>query len=126
MMLIALSNTIGLQISVSYAIDSYRELAGESMITGDRSSPRSPSSANSIIVIIIRNTMSFAINYGLTPWVTVGQLHLISALLEHLVAALNGRSHPPPLRAGESLTHHRTWATKTHLLSQPAWVLLKY
>lgn len=50
---IALTNTFGIQLSVSYAIDSYRDLSGEAMIT----------------VIIVRNTMSFAIGYGLTPWV---------------------------------------------------------
>ncbi|EXJ91478.1 hypothetical protein A1O3_00026 [Capronia epimyces CBS 606.96] len=50
---IAYTNTIGLQLSISYSVDSYRDLAGETMIT----------------VIIIRNTMSFAIGYGLTPWV---------------------------------------------------------
>jgi len=54
MCVIALTNTIGLQLSVSYCIDSYRDLAGETIIT----------------VILIRNTMSFAIGYGLTPWVT--------------------------------------------------------
>lgn len=51
---IALTNTIGLQLSVSYCIDSYKDLAGEAMVT----------------VILVRNTMSFAIGYGLTPWVT--------------------------------------------------------
>ncbi|KAK5134186.1 hypothetical protein LTR08_006846 [Meristemomyces frigidus] len=51
---IALTNTIGIQLSVSYCIDSYRDLSGEAMVT----------------VILVRNTMSFAINYGLTPWVT--------------------------------------------------------
>ena len=45
---IAFTNTLGVQISVSYCIDSYRELSGEAMVT----------------VIIIRNTMSFAIGYG--------------------------------------------------------------
>lgn len=50
---IAFTNTVGLQLSISYCVDSYRDLAGEAMIT----------------VIIIRNTMSFAIGYGLTPWV---------------------------------------------------------
>ena len=54
---IALTNTIGLQISVSYCIDSYRELAGESIVT----------------VILIRNTMSFAIGYGVTPWVSLSR-----------------------------------------------------
>ncbi|KAF6240619.1 hypothetical protein HO173_001290 [Letharia columbiana] len=50
---IAFTNTVGLQLSVSYCIDSYRELSGEAMVT----------------VILIRNTMSFAIGYGITPWV---------------------------------------------------------
>ena len=50
---VAVSNAIGIQLSVSYAIDSYKDLAGEALIT----------------VILIRNTMSFAIGYGLTPWV---------------------------------------------------------
>lgn len=51
---IALTNTIGLQLSVSYCIDSYKDLSGEAMVT----------------VILVRNTMSFAIGYGITPWVT--------------------------------------------------------
>jgi len=50
---IACTNTLGIQLSISYAIDSYRAMSGEVMVT----------------VIIIRNTMSFAIGYGLTPWV---------------------------------------------------------
>lgn len=54
MCVIAFINTVGLQLSISYAVDSYRDLAGETIIT----------------VIIIRNTMSFAIGYGITPWVT--------------------------------------------------------
>jgi hypothetical protein len=39
---------------VAYCIDSYRELGGEAIVT----------------VILVRNTMSFAIGYGVTPWVT--------------------------------------------------------
>ncbi|KAK9234239.1 major facilitator superfamily domain-containing protein [Lipomyces kononenkoae] len=53
MAIISISNVIGLQISVSYCIDSYPDLSSEAMVT----------------VIIIRNTMSFAVNYGITPWV---------------------------------------------------------
>ncbi|TKA47271.1 hypothetical protein B0A54_02749 [Friedmanniomyces endolithicus] len=52
--IIAITNTIGLQLSVSYCIDSYKDLSGEAMVT----------------VILVRNTMSFAVGYGLTPWVT--------------------------------------------------------
>ncbi len=51
MCIIAITNTIGVQVSVSYCIDSYRELSGEAMIT----------------VILVRNTMSFAIGYGYVP-----------------------------------------------------------
>ena len=46
--LIAITNSLGVQISLSYCIDSYRELSGEAIVT----------------VILIRNTMSFAISYG--------------------------------------------------------------
>lgn len=53
MAVIALTNTIGIQLSVSYAIDAYKDMSGEAMVT----------------VIIVRNTMSFAVSYGLTPWV---------------------------------------------------------
>jgi hypothetical protein len=53
MCVIATTNTIGLQISLAYCVDSYRDLAGEAIIT----------------VILIRNTMSFAIGYGgKPPW----------------------------------------------------------
>ena len=45
---IGFTNGLGLQLSVSYCIDSYRELSGEAIVT----------------VIIVRNTMSFAIGYG--------------------------------------------------------------
>ena len=45
---IGFTNTVGLQLSISYCIDSYQELSGEAMVT----------------VILIRNTMSFAIGYG--------------------------------------------------------------
>ncbi|KAG5356265.1 putative MFS-type transporter [Yarrowia sp. B02] len=46
--------TIAATASVTYSIDSYREIASDSMAT----------------VIVIRNLMSFAIGYGITPWVT--------------------------------------------------------
>lgn len=46
--IIAVTNSLGIQISLSYCIDSYRELSGEAVVT----------------VILIRNTMSFAIGYG--------------------------------------------------------------
>jgi len=43
-----------------YCIDSYRDLSGEAMIT----------------VIIVRNTMSIAIDYGLTLVVSLSQIVL--------------------------------------------------
>ncbi|KAF4434491.1 transporter HOL1 [Fusarium acutatum] len=46
--------TAGCQIPISYCIDCYTELGSDAIVT----------------IIIIRNTMSFAIGYGVTPWVT--------------------------------------------------------
>lgn len=46
--IIGFTSTIGLQLSINYCIDSYRELSGEAIVT----------------VILVRNTMSFAIGYG--------------------------------------------------------------
>ena len=48
MCIIAITNTIGVQVSVSYCIDSYQDLSGDAMIT----------------VILVRNTMEFAVGYG--------------------------------------------------------------
>ncbi|KAL8660849.1 MAG: hypothetical protein Q9202_006132 [Teloschistes flavicans] len=61
---------LGLQLSLSYCIDSYRELSGEAVVT----------------VILVRNTMSFAIGYGLTPWVT--KLGLQNAFIVAAAAGL--------------------------------------
>ncbi|KAI0019462.1 major facilitator superfamily domain-containing protein [Xylariomycetidae sp. FL0641] len=49
----AFANTAGITLSVAYLIDCYRDIAGDALTT----------------VIIVRNTMSFAIGYGITPWV---------------------------------------------------------
>ena len=48
----AFANTAGITLSVAYLIDTYRDLAGDALTT----------------CIIIRNTMSFAIGYAITPW----------------------------------------------------------
>ncbi|KAL4872226.1 hypothetical protein BDV12DRAFT_183192 [Aspergillus spectabilis] len=53
MCLLATTNTCGITLSVNYLVDSYRELSGGAMAS----------------VILVRNTMSFAIGYGITPWV---------------------------------------------------------
>jgi prolipoprotein diacylglyceryltransferase len=46
--IMAATITIGCQLPVSYCIDSYKDLSGDAMVT----------------VILIRNTMSFAVSYG--------------------------------------------------------------
>lgn len=48
----AFANTMGITLSVSYMIDTYRDISGDALTT----------------CIVIRNTMSFAIGYGITPW----------------------------------------------------------
>jgi hypothetical protein len=48
MCMLAFTNTSGITLSVNYMVDSYRELSGVAMTT----------------VILVRNTMSFAIGYG--------------------------------------------------------------
>ncbi|PWY72456.1 MFS transporter [Aspergillus sclerotioniger CBS 115572] len=53
MCFLALANTCGITLSVNYLVDSYRELSGDAMAS----------------VILVRNTMSFAMGYGITPWV---------------------------------------------------------
>ena len=47
------ASAISVQGMCNYCIESYRALSGEAIVT----------------VILIRNTMSFAIGYGVTPWV---------------------------------------------------------
>lgn len=52
MFLISMCNTCGITLSLAYLVDSYREISGDALAT----------------CIIVRNTMSFAIGYGITPW----------------------------------------------------------
>ncbi|RMY14528.1 hypothetical protein D0868_01399 [Hortaea werneckii] len=49
----AFCNTAGITLSVNYLVDSYHEISGDGMTT----------------IMLIRDTMSFAIGYGTTPWV---------------------------------------------------------
>ncbi|OAL30556.1 hypothetical protein AYO22_01508 [Fonsecaea multimorphosa] len=51
---LALATTFGVTLSVNYMIDSYHGISGDAIVT----------------VILVRNTMSFAISYGITPWLT--------------------------------------------------------
>lgn len=45
-------NAVGITLSVNYLADSFPAVSGDGMAS----------------MILIRNTMSFAINYGITPW----------------------------------------------------------
>ncbi|RDW69776.1 hypothetical protein BP6252_08796 [Coleophoma cylindrospora] len=50
---LAISSTLCLSTAIQYATSTYRDLGGELITT----------------IILIRNTLSFAINYGITPWI---------------------------------------------------------
>jgi hypothetical protein len=49
---LAYTSSMGVTLSVNYMIDSYHDISGDAIVS----------------VILIRNTMSFAVNYGITPW----------------------------------------------------------
>lgn len=49
---VALNGTICVSAALQYAISSYPELSGQMVTT----------------CVLIRNTLSFAINFGITPW----------------------------------------------------------
>ncbi|EEU34751.1 uncharacterized protein NECHADRAFT_94856 [Fusarium vanettenii 77-13-4] len=51
---LAFTSAVGVTLSVNYLIDSYHDISGDAIVT----------------VILVRNTMSFAISYGITPWLT--------------------------------------------------------
>ncbi|KAI2785875.1 hypothetical protein POX_h09637 [Penicillium oxalicum] len=53
MAMLACTNTCGVTLSVNYLVDSYGEVSGIAMAS----------------VILVRNTMSFVIGYGITPWI---------------------------------------------------------
>lgn len=53
MCVLASANTCGVTLSVNYLVDSYSEVSGDAMSS----------------IILVRNTMSFAFNYGITPWI---------------------------------------------------------
>ncbi|KAK5044730.1 hypothetical protein LTR84_010504 [Exophiala bonariae] len=52
--MLACGSVFGVTLSVNYLIDSYHDISGDAIVT----------------VILVRNTMSFAISYGITPWIT--------------------------------------------------------
>ncbi|KAF3355484.1 Chitin synthase regulatory factor 3 [Verticillium dahliae VDG1] len=49
---LAFATTIGVTLSVNYLIDSYHDISGDAIVT----------------VILVRNTVSFAVSYGIMPW----------------------------------------------------------
>ncbi|KAF2844716.1 MFS transporter-like protein [Plenodomus tracheiphilus IPT5] len=51
---LAFTSCVGVTLSVNYMIDSYHDISGDAIVA----------------VILVRNTMSFAISYGITPWLT--------------------------------------------------------
>lgn len=52
MTMLSFSSACGVTLSIAYLVDSFRDISGDALVT----------------VILIRNTMSFAIGYGITPW----------------------------------------------------------
>lgn len=53
MAMLGFQNTCGASLSLNYLIDCYREMSGNALTS----------------VIVVRNTMSFVIGYGITPWI---------------------------------------------------------
>ncbi|KAF1847996.1 MFS general substrate transporter [Cucurbitaria berberidis CBS 394.84] len=51
---LAFASCVGVTLSINYMIDSYHDISGDAIVA----------------VILVRNTMSFAIGYGITPWLT--------------------------------------------------------
>lgn len=52
MAMLGFTGVVGASLSVNYLVDSYREMSGTALTS----------------VIVVRNTMSFAVGYGITPW----------------------------------------------------------
>ena len=52
MFVLGFVNTCGATLAVNYLVDCFKEMSGDALSS----------------VIFIRNTMSFAIGYGITPW----------------------------------------------------------
>ena len=75
MCILAFVNTCGCTLSVNYLVDCFKEMSGDALVA----------------VILVRNTMSFAINYGITPWLeNLGtQNCFISAAFVGLTASLS-------------------------------------
>lgn len=53
MMCLAVCSTCGITLAISYLVDSFHGISGDALTS----------------IIIVRNTMSFAIGYAITPWI---------------------------------------------------------
>lgn len=72
--IISFASSIGMQLSILYCLDAYKDMAAEALVT----------------VILIRNTMSFAIGYGITPWISELGLKYAFAVAAAVSVALGG------------------------------------
>ncbi|EGX88308.1 MFS transporter [Cordyceps militaris CM01] len=52
MAILSFCSCVGITLSIAYLVDSFREISGDALVT----------------MILVRNTMSFAISYAITPW----------------------------------------------------------
>ena len=75
MCVLAFVNTCGCTLAVNYLVDCFKEISGDALTS----------------LILVRNTMSFAIGYGITPWLeNMGtQNCFISAAFVGLAASLS-------------------------------------
>lgn len=62
---VALNGTICVSAALTYAISSYPELSGQMVTT----------------CVLIRNTLSFAINFGITPWLEASNYLTVYCIL---------------------------------------------
>lgn len=91
---LSITSTMGVTLSVNYLVDSFHDISGDGMST----------------VIIIRNTMSFAIGYGYAfPCLSRSAIVLADKLLEsHLgLMILAIRTVSSPLLSSVLLSHLR-------------------
>lgn len=85
--LLACSSAVGGAISINYALDSYKDLSGEVMLS----------------IILVRNSLSFGIGYAITPWLDLGlQNTFISAAFVGLAITI---TFIPMLYFGKRFRH---------------------
>ncbi|KAL1297653.1 hypothetical protein AAFC00_006208 [Neodothiora populina] len=72
--LLAISSTLCLSTAIQYATSTYRDLGGELVTT----------------IVLIRNTLSFAINYGINPWIEAQGMQNCFITVAMIALAVNG------------------------------------